>query len=124
MGVTHVTVRVTDLGKQHAPFEGDFLVDTGAVDCMAPADRLQAAGVQPTGKDVYELASGESVEYEYGYAWLSFLGEETTARIIFGPAGIEPILGVIALENVGMAVDPVTQQLKRLGPRPLKRTNP
>jgi predicted aspartyl protease len=123
MGVTHVTVRVTDLGKQTAPFEGDFLVDTGAVDCMAPGDRLQAAGVQPTGKDIYELASGDSVEYEYGYGWLSFLGEETTARIIFGPPHIEPILGVIALENVGMAVDPVTQQLKRLGPRPLKRTN-
>ncbi len=50
----------------------------------------------------------------------SFLGEETVAQVIFGPAGAEPILGVVALENTGMVVDPISNNLKRLHAKPLK----
>ncbi len=35
MGLTHVTVRVWNLTRDGKPLEEDFLVDTGAVDCMA-----------------------------------------------------------------------------------------
>lgn len=62
MGITHVTVRVTDLAREGTPFEDEFLVDTGAVDCMVPGGRLVQAGIQPEGKSVYELANGELVE--------------------------------------------------------------
>jgi predicted aspartyl protease len=48
------------------------------------------------------------------------MGEETVAQVIFGPRGSEPILGVVALENVGIVVDPVTRTLKRLPAKPLK----
>jgi clan AA aspartic protease len=120
MGLTHVTARVADLAKQGKPYEAEFLVDTGAIDCLAPRDSLLAAGVRPEGKAVYELANGQPVEYEYGFARLSFMGEETVAQVIFGPPGAEPILGVVALENTGLVVDPVTKNLKRLHAKPLK----
>jgi clan AA aspartic protease len=120
MGVTHVTTTVWNLARQGSPYEAEFLVDTGAIDCLAPSDELSAAGVTPEGKAVYELANGEPVEYEYGFARISFLGEETVAQIIFGPAGVEPILGVVALENTGVVVDPVTKTIKRLHAKPLK----
>jgi hypothetical protein len=74
MGITHVTTRIWDLAKQGVPYEADFLVDTGSIDCLAPSDALQAAGVTPEGKAVYELANGQPVEYEYGFARVSFLG--------------------------------------------------
>jgi hypothetical protein len=48
------------------------------------------------------------------------LGEETVAQIIFGPHDAEPILGVVALENTGVVVDPVTKTIKRLHAKPLK----
>ena len=38
------------------------LVDTGAIDCMAPRDVLLAAGVAPEGRAVYELANGQPVD--------------------------------------------------------------
>jgi hypothetical protein len=41
-------------------------------------------------------------------------------QVIFGPPDTEPILGVVALENVSIVVDPATQQLKRLHASPLK----
>jgi clan AA aspartic protease len=120
MGVTRVTVFVNNLAKSGAPYEASFLVDTGAIDCLAPASALRQAGIQPEGRDVYELANGQPVEYDHGFARISFLGSETVAQIIFGPEDAEPILGVAALENVGIAVDPVTRTLRRMAAKPLK----
>jgi clan AA aspartic protease len=118
--MTHVTVKVSDLAKQGIPFEGEFLVDTASIDCLAPEDRLQAAGIHPEGKAVYELANGQPIQYDYGFARVSFLGEETVAQIIFGAAGVQPILGAVALENTGLVVDPITKNLKRVHAKPLK----
>ena len=120
MGTTLVTAQVLDLARAGNPFEAEFLVDTDSLHCLAPASRLRAAGVEPEGKQVYELASGEPVEYEYGFARVSFLGSETVAHVIFGPESAEPLLGVVALENTGVVVDPANQTLKRLPAMPLK----
>ncbi len=120
MGVTHVTARVSNLAQDATPFEAEFLVDTGAIDCLAPRDKLIAAGIKPEGKSVYELADGRPIEFEYGFARISFLGNETVVQIIFGPEEAEPLLGVVALENTGVMVDPVSQGLKRIHAKPLK----
>ncbi|MCY3024274.1 MAG: clan AA aspartic protease [Planctomycetota bacterium] len=120
MGLTKVTAKLSNLTRKGRPFEAEFLVDTGAIDCLAPANRLAAAGIKPEGRAVYELANGNPVEYEYGFARIVFMGSETVVQVIFGPAGCEPILGVAALENVGIIVDPVSRTLKRLHAKPLK----
>lgn len=120
MGITHVTTTIRDLTATGTPYEADFLVDTGSIDCLAPRSQLVAAGVEVEGKRTYELANGELVEYEVGFARLSLLGQETVVQIILGPDDAEPILGVVALENLGIVVDPVSQSLKRLNASPLK----
>lgn len=120
MGLTHVTTAIWNLSKDGTPYEAEFLVDTGAIDCMAPRDALQAAGIAVERKKICELANGEPVEYEVGFARVAFMGEETVAQVIFGPPGVEPILGVVALENTGIIVDPITNTLKRLPALPLK----
>jgi hypothetical protein len=99
MGITHVTAAVQDLAKQGTPYEAEFLVDTAAIDCLAPRAALLAAGILPEGKAVYELANGPPVEYEYGFARVSFMGEETVTQIVLGPDDAAPILGVVALET-------------------------
>ena len=120
MGRTHVTAAVRGLNGEDAPYEAEFLVDTGAIDCFAPAAQLYAAGVVPAGKRVYELADGRLVEYTYGFARIVFFGAETVVQIVFGPDGVEPLLGVVALENTGIGVDPTTKSLKRMAASPLK----
>ena len=47
MGLTKVTVTVSDLAKSRKPFEQEFLVDTGAVDCLVPSSKLRKAGIKP-----------------------------------------------------------------------------
>ncbi|MFQ5680591.1 MAG: clan AA aspartic protease [Candidatus Omnitrophota bacterium] len=120
MGLTKVTVTVSNLAKSHPGYSSSFLVDTGAIDCMAPSKELTKAGIRPEGREVYELANGQPVEYEYGFARVSFMGSETVTQIIFGPDDAEPILGVVALENVGIAVDPTSKELKKMTAKALK----
>jgi clan AA aspartic protease len=120
MGLTHVTTTVHNLAKSGKPYEADFLVDTGAIDCLVPAAELKNAGVQIEGSDTYILANGDLVEYPFGFGRVAFMGDETVTRIIFGPADCEPLIGVVTLESMGIGVDPVTRTLKRMSAKPLK----
>ncbi|MGH8477720.1 MAG: hypothetical protein ACRER2_18470 [Methylococcales bacterium] len=101
-------------------FEDEFLVDTGAIDCLAPVSKLDESGIRAEGTDVYELTNGQIVEYPYGFTRVSFMGAETVSKVIFGPEGCEPLLGVTALESTGIGVDPTTHTLKRMAAKPLK----
>lgn len=47
-------------------------------------------------------------------ARLEFMDTFTLGIVVFGNADIEPILGVTALESVGIEIDPRNQCLKRL----------
>ena len=120
MGLTKVTTKITSLEETKGSYETIFLVDTGAIDSLAPADELDKIGVIKQGKMAYELAGGSIKEYSYGLVRIEFMGEVTAGRIIFGNKDIEPILGVTALESVGIMVDPVNKTLKRLPAIPLK----
>ena len=120
MGATYVTVKLIRLDRTNGAFESEFLVDTGATDCLVPASELQRMGVEPEGTRTYQLADGSVREYRFGFARIEFMGEKTVGDILFGPEDAEPILGVTVLESVGIAVDPRTQTLRRLPAVPLK----
>lgn len=92
----------------------------GATDSVAPSDELEKLGVKKKGKMSYELGDGTVKEYPYGVALIEFMGEITAGRVIFVDPGREPILGVTALESVGIMVDPTNKTLERLPAIPLK----
>lgn len=120
MGLTKVTTTLRSITDPEKSFEALFLVDTGATDCFAPADELENLGIPKTGKTAYELADGSVREYAYGLVQIEFMGEITAGRVVFGEPGAEPLLGVTALESVGIMVDPANKTLKRLPAIPLK----
>jgi clan AA aspartic protease len=120
MGLIHVTVSLRATQKSRKKYEADFLVDTDATDCMAPAAKLDRAGIRRRGRMTYELADGSTIEYDFGLVEIEFMGELTSGRVIFGPNDCDPLLGVTALESVGIIVEPATQRLKRLPAIPLK----
>jgi len=120
MGPTRVTTKITALGNGEKSYEAVFLVDTGATDSMVPAPELEKIGLRREGKMAYEPADGEVREYAYGLARIQFMGEITAGRVIFGDPDCEPLLGVTALESVGIMVDPASRTLRRLPAIPLK----
>jgi len=120
MGMTHVTVTIRNPADPDRSWEELFLVDTGATDCLVPAKHLHAIGIVPFGTRKYELADGSEVTLDIGAARIDFMGDKTAGVVIFGADDTEPILGVTALESVGIVVDPKNQQLKRRPAVPLK----
>ena len=59
--ITQVTAAVRNPARPKKLWEGLFLVDTGAVDCMVPGKHLRALGLKPRGNRIYELADGSEV---------------------------------------------------------------
>lgn len=114
MGMTYVTVTVRNPANLDREWEGLFLVDTGATDSLVPRKYLDQIGLIPKGKRTYELADGSEQRMDVTTADLEFMGEIVGNTIIYGPDECEPILGVTALESVGIVIDPRTQRLKRL----------
>ena len=120
MGMTHVTVTVRNPADPERTWEGLFLVDTGAVDSLVPAKFLRDIGLAPKAKRTYELADGSAVKMDITTGDLEFMGDLAGSTLIFGKDDAEPILGVTALESVGIEIDPRTQRLKRLPATRLK----
>ena len=58
MGAVHVTVGIRNPAEPDRVWEGLFLVNTGATDCLIPRQHLESIGLAPQGHRVYELADG------------------------------------------------------------------
>ena len=114
MGVIHVTATVRNPADRSKSWQGSFLVDTGATDSVVPKRHLEAIGLEPEEQRVYELADGSQVEMGITAARIEFMGTFTAGIVIFGDSDAEAILGVTALESVGVEIDPANQRLKRL----------
>jgi predicted aspartyl protease len=111
MGKTYARVTVTPYGSSRKYTE-DFLVDTGATDSVMPASRLHEMGVEPEGSLRYELADGRKVSFQFGPMKFEVLGRVAWGKIVFGPDGSEPLLGVTILESAALKVNPVTKTLE------------
>ena len=114
MGVTHVNVVIRNPSDPFRARKGRFLVDTGAIDSLVPRPYLESMDLEPRGQRAYELADGSQVEMEVTTGNIELMDEISAGLIIIGDAGAEPLLGVTALESVGVEVDPQSQRLKKL----------
>ena len=110
MGTFTVALQLGDLeGREFVDVEA--LVDTGATYTVLPMNILDQVGVKREDQRSFELGDDRIVEYSIGYARLRLNGDETIALVVFGPEGINPLLGATALEHFSLAVDPVHQRL-------------
>ena len=90
------------------------MLDTVAIDSLIPRQDLDAIGLNPLEKRVYELADGSEVRLAITTGAIEFMGEVGGGTIVFGEVDAEPLPGMTALASVGIEVDPRNQTLKRL----------
>ena len=124
MGISHVTVAVRNPADPALVWEGLFLVETGARDCMVPRRHLEAIGLTSESQRVYILGNGREARLDVAGGRIEFMGDVTWGTIIFGDDDAEPFLGVAALESVGIEVDPRNQTLRRLPSTRLRGISP
>ncbi len=89
-------------------------VDTGSTYTFIPRDLLERLGVTPDDERPFELADGREVRYGMGWVQITLAGREQPTIVVFAPPGSEPLLGVVTLEEFGLAADPVNERLIRV----------
>jgi clan AA aspartic protease len=121
VGTFRVAVDVANPAGGH--FERiDALVDTGATYTWVPRHILDSLGVQPEEEWPFVLADGREVTYPIGSVRLRFANRTRSTVAVFGDPESEALLGVVTLEELGLAADPVNRRLIRV-PGLLKRAN-
>ena len=114
VGATYISVAIRNPAEPERVWEGEFLVDTGAVDTLVPRQHLEAIGIAPKKQRTYGLADGQELIMDIAGADIEFMDESTYGTVILGAENVEPLLGVTALESVGIEVDPHNATLNKL----------
>ena len=110
MGTVMVTIGVGD--PQGQRFENlEVVVDTGATFSTVPRTLLEQLGVPVERSAPSELADGSVVPVDVGRTIIRLEEKEFPTPVIFGEPAEPSLLGVIALEDALLAVDPVARRL-------------
>ena len=112
MGITQTRVIVysLDLSRQEAC---DLIVDTGATLSWVPEELSQRVGIRPTEVRTFRLADGRQVDRPVGEAIIECEGLRGATRILLARPGDGSVLGLLALEGLGLEVDPTARTLRR-----------
>lgn len=114
MGLTSLVVRVTNPGDPRRFADLDMLVDSGAVFAVVPAPVLRRVGIRARKRERFRLADGTTISRRIGTAELRYDGHVGGATVIFGEPGDACLLGALALESLGLMLDPVRRALRPL----------
>ena len=115
MGIMRVNATIRNPADPSRAWEGTFLVDTGAIDCVVPRQPLEAIGLEPIDSRVYSLADGSEIQMDVTMARIEFMGGITGKDVIMAEdESAEPLLGVTVLESLGIEIDARNEQLTKL----------
>ncbi len=121
MGGVSADVIISNPADRNKCWRGQFLVDTGATDSLVPRQYLEAIGIQPEAQRTYVLADGTEIRMDVAIARIEVMGEIVGGTVLFGDENTDPLLGVTALESLGIIIDPLNRQLEKLPAVNLKR---
>src|SRR5437870_6319259 len=102
MGLTHVTVRIANPADSERHRDIEFLVDSGAIYTVVPKKFLEEIGINSHSKRSFLLANGEKFDRRMGTADVIYKRRHGAATVLFGEKGDFPLLGVTALEALGL----------------------
>jgi clan AA aspartic protease len=111
VGFVHVEAEVSAPGGSRSE-RLSFLVDTGAMLSVVPRPVLEALGVTETRRKRVRLADGSVIERAIGGMVVRLNGDSTHTDVTFGEPTDQIILGVTALEQMGLMPNPTTGVLE------------
>jgi hypothetical protein len=114
MGITHVALEIASPANMEAWETVECPVDSGATRSLVPAALLDRLGIQPVGEEVFRLANGETIRRRRGIAAFRYEERVGGSDVIFGEEGDMNLVGVLTLESLGLALDPLRRELRPL----------
>jgi predicted aspartyl protease len=88
-------------------------VDTGSTYTWVPEKTLHRLGIRPRRRVHFESISDARLTRWVGEATLEHQGIDATTIVVFGKKGDGKVLGVVALESLGLQVDPIHRTLRK-----------
>lgn len=90
-----------------------LLVDTGSTFTWIHSRTLRDLGVRPLGRDSFETIENRDVTRRIGEAVAEYEGDARTTIVVFARPADGEVLGVYALEGLGLEVDPRGRRLRK-----------
>jgi predicted aspartyl protease len=109
MGITEVTVEVSNPRDQTHWQKLDLIADTGAIFSVIPRSTLDQLGISPYTEETFH---GSEIRRPLGDVFIRIDGKARKVPTIFGEPTDTPLLGVTALEILGYVIDPRTRKLE------------
>jgi len=114
VGLTVLEIDVANPAKPEVSKSLEFLIDSGAIYSVVPADVLNELGIRPLTTQSFRLADGSKIVRNKGVAVFKYGEQIGGADVIFGEEGDSTLLGAFTLEALGLALDPLKRELKPL----------
>lgn len=98
-----------------------LMVDTGSEATWIPRKLLEQIEVKPEKRQVFQMANGQFVYRDVGYAIVRVGQRETTDEIVFAERGDYVLLGARAMEGLLLWVDPKNKKLIEIEASPVAK---
>jgi clan AA aspartic protease len=114
MGLTTLEIEVGNPARPDDTRRVEFLIDSGAIYSVVPAQILEDLGIQPLRQETFRLADGSTIVRKKGIALFRHGDRVGGADVVFGEEGDSILLGAFTLEALGLALDPLRRELRPL----------
>jgi len=91
----------------------ELLVDTGSTYTWVSKVVLERLNVEAKTARKFKTIDGRLLERKVGEVLMEYMNEKATRMVVFADRGDAEVLGVDALEGLGLEVDPITKKLRK-----------
>jgi len=98
-----------------------LMVDTGSEATWIPRKELEKADIKPEKRQTFQMANGQWIYRDVGYAIVRVGDRETIDEIVFAEAGDYVLLGARALEGLLLWVDSKNKKLIEIEAHPVAK---
>jgi len=109
----HVNVKVLNLELSESE-EVCLLVDTGSTYTWIPEETLERVGIRRERVREFVTIEGKLVRRDIGMGIVELLSERAPTVLVFAAEGDANVLGIHALEGLGLEYDPVRMELRKV----------
>jgi predicted aspartyl protease len=114
MGFVLAPVKLFAPANGREPVVVEMLVDTGAIFTLVPRPVLDQLGVRSTGTRTFQTIEGRPIVREVGVVEIEVANRQPPGPVpvVVGEADDGAVLGVTALESMGLKVNPAAGTLE------------